>query len=136
MAERVIAGIGDTVAVTRETLGALDTDTGAYTPTEETVYTGYGRLRRVGGNEPNVGDAQLPVDCTTVHLPLGTDGVQAGDIIEFTGSRDPALVGRKFVVTDIPAFSAGTSLNLTVSELLVPATVGTDLYVDVYEDVY
>ena len=136
LAAQVIAGIGDTVSITRDTSPVFDTDTGAYTYTTTGIYTGYGRLRRAQVAESDVGAAGVPVATTSVHLPLGTTGVQVGDVVEFDGSRDPELLGRRFVVTDIPANSANTSLVLTVTELLVPAVVGNDVYVDTYVDVY
>ena len=120
LAARVIAGIGDEVAVVRESSGALNTTTGAYTVSESSIYTGGGRVRRTAPTETQAGGGEVALETTRVHLPLGTTGVLAGDVVRVTGSRSPELIGREFVVTDIPAFSADTSLVLEVTERPIP----------------
>jgi len=120
LAAQVIDGIGDEVAVVRESSGALNTTTGAYTVSESSIYTGNGRVRRTQPGEVDAGGASIPVERTTIHLPLGTAGVLVGDVVRVTGSRSPELIGREFVVSELPAFSADTSLVLVVSERTIP----------------
>jgi hypothetical protein len=120
LAAQVIAGIGDQVEVVRESRGAINVTTGAYTTAESSVYTGNGRVRRTQPGEVDAGGAAIPVERTTISLPLGTAGVLVGDVVRVTGSRSPELVGREFVVSEVPSFSADTSLVLVVSERTIP----------------
>ena len=117
LATTVMNGIGDQVTVTRRTRGALNTTTMDYdSASSASVYSGVGRVRRTARKDEQAGGGEITVESTTVHLPWGTTGVQVGDIVTVTDSRDASLTGRTFRVVDIPAFSAGTSLTLLVED--------------------
>ena len=136
LAERVIAGIGDQISITREARGSLNTTTMTYTPSSSDVYAGAGRVRRSNAGTDSAGGGEVVTDKTTVHIPLNTTGVQIGDKVTVTASRDVSLVGRVYVVTDLPASSASTSVALTVEQVRAAAVAATGVYVDTYDDTY
>jgi hypothetical protein len=87
----------DTVLITRASEPVFDEDTGVYTPTTTTVYSGPARLKLTSSVVSAV-DAQgqnLAAQSPRLDLPVSTSGdVQVNDSVEVTASvNDPAIVG-------------------------------------------
>lgn len=99
------ARMTDTVRVTRATEPVFDEETGTYTPTIVTVYSGPGRLKL---NSTVVGavDAQgqnLASQSPRLDLPVSTSGdVRVNDTVEVTASvNDPASVGLRLNIEGV-----------------------------------
>ena len=89
----------DACTITREGGRVLDEATGQYTVTETTTYTGPCRLV-VQPRQPQDANATGQIEAVTharVDLPvLSSTSVRDGDVVTFTASQDPALVGVKY----------------------------------------
>jgi len=89
----------DACTITREGGRVLDEATGQYTVTETPTYTGPCRLV-VQPRQPQDANATGQIEAVTharVDLPvLLSTSVRDGDVVTFTASLDPALVGVKY----------------------------------------
>lgn len=95
----------DTVRITRDGTPVWDDETGTYTPTTTTVYTGKARLKLSTSVVGNV-DAQgqlLAAQSPRLDLPVATSGgVQVNDSVEVTASvNDPASVGLRLTIEGV-----------------------------------
>lgn len=83
----------------------FDPNTGQEVPDPPTViYTGRCALRgmRWDGTDVEVGGGEARIKSSRIHFPVDTP-VERNDLVVFTASTyDPNLVGRSFVVTDVP----------------------------------
>jgi hypothetical protein len=89
----------DACTITREGDRILNETTGQYTVGEVTVYAGPCRLvvqPRQPQDAATVGQVEA-VTHARLDLPVVTSaGVRDGDVVTFTASVDPALVGEKY----------------------------------------
>lgn len=89
----------DACVITREGTRTLNESTGLYSQTLATVYTGSCRLvvqPRQPQDAATVGQVEA-VTHARLDLPVATStGVRDGDVVQFTASVDPALVGVKY----------------------------------------
>lgn len=83
----------------------LDPNTGQETPDPPTlIYEGACALRgmRWDGTDVEAGGGEVRIKGSRIHFPTDT-AVLHKDLVTFTGSiYDPSLVGRTFVVIDVP----------------------------------
>lgn len=91
------ARMTDTVLITRNSTPALDDETGEYTPTVTTIYSGPARLKSASTvvSAVDAQGQQLAGQSLRLDLPVSTSsGVQANDSVTVTASvNDPASVG-------------------------------------------
>lgn len=93
----------DECTITRVTGQTFDPDTGTYTDTTETVYTGPCRLKpEFGGFETEAGSREVGIHRHTVMLPWDTTtAVRKNDIVTLTASDDLWIVDKPLAVTSI-----------------------------------
>lgn len=107
----------DECTVDRLTAGALNTTTGAYSPTTANVYTGSCRVLAADPAEGAAGDSPAPLRVTAVMLPAGsTSTVERGDVVTVTASTDPRLLARALTVQAVDASTTSTGLRLEVQD--------------------
>jgi len=89
----------DSCTIAREGARVLDEATGQYAVTLTAIYTGMCRLV-VQPRQPQDANAVGQVEAVTharLDLPVSTStAVREGDVVTFTASIDPALVGVKY----------------------------------------
>ncbi|ROP45945.1 DUF6093 family protein [Pseudokineococcus lusitanus] len=103
-----------------EPLGDLDEDTGEHVPAPPTVlWSGPCQVQRPGVDvaTPQAGEARASVEAVVVKLPVAVTAADVGDVVVVVASRDPALVGREFVVESDPAKTFATARKLRCSEV-------------------
>jgi hypothetical protein len=118
-AERLMV---DTCTVTRVTGGSGDPETGIYTPTRATVYTGKCRVQQApiarAGSRSEVGEASVVQVGYILQLPTSVTGVEVEDIATVTASAlDSGLVGRSFRVAGQAAKTHATMRRLEIREV-------------------
>lgn len=114
-------GMMDACTITRDTVTAVNTQTGVQTITTATLYTGICRIKKTGGaSGTKVGGAYQLMLGLQVELPFiaETDGLQPGDKVTITASRnEPELVGRVMRIHDLAHESEATSRKFAVQEV-------------------
>lgn len=102
----------DACAITREGARTLNETTGQYTQTPATVYSGICRVvvpPRRPQDVSAVGQVEAQ-ETARLDLPVvASAGVRDGDVVTFTASIDPALVGRKYRLKGVPGNTHGTA---------------------------
>lgn len=104
----------DTCTVTAAVALTTDDLTGVVTPTLATQYSGRCKVQIAGaggGSRTEAGAVSAVVLRMELHLPVTTSTtVSHGDLVTITASaNDPMLVGRTFVLRDIPPKSFPTA---------------------------
>lgn len=96
----------------------IDPVTLQLTPVYTTVYTGKCRLRQGGAmsREREAGERISIGIGVMVSIPVATTGVQVGDEVRVTTSRDPELVGKTFRVTALERQTDTTARRLECEE--------------------
>lgn len=113
------AGMVDTCTIRRRTGETTDPQTGEITPTwSPLLYDGKCRFQHRDGRaeQADAGEAYVLLQRTEVQLPVAAIGIDVGDEITCTASRDPDLVGRAFLVHDLAYRSDATTRRLQVQE--------------------
>lgn len=92
-----------TVTVTRvdpDAEPAWDEDTGTYTDSTTTVYTGRAKVQTFQAfeAEPEAGGAQRVIQRYYLHVPVSAGIFLPGDRAEVTASANPLLIGNVYVV--------------------------------------
>lgn len=91
------------------------------TPTLATVYEGRGKLQSYEGNESRAGieGSSVTVQRLSIHFPVGAFTPTPGDIATCTASTDPAIVGRRFHVSQSwPVKEHATAYRVAVDEVI------------------
>lgn len=116
MAEKLMT---DTCVIRRATGEMVENPDFTVSPAYETVYTGKCRAQTYEGHETTLTAAEGTnvVQRSTVQLPVGEYSPRPGDIVTFTSSHDPLLVGRHFrIVQRYPVKSHATAYRVFVDE--------------------
>jgi len=107
----------DACTITREGVRVLNETTGQYTVAETTIYTGPCRLV-VQPRQPQDANAVGQVEAVTharCDLPvIASAAVRDGDVVTFTASLDPALVGVKYRLRGIAGQTHATARRFFV----------------------
>src|SRR5829696_4914625 len=111
----------DTCTVTSATALSTDDLTGAVVPARASRYTGRCKVQMIGGaggNRTEVGQISTVVLRLELHLPVvGSEDVSHGDLVTITASvNDPMLVGRTYILRDIPPKSFPTAHRFGMEE--------------------
>jgi phosphate/sulfate permease len=109
----------DTVVITHQTADPTNADTGVITPTTTTLYTGKAKVQHTAvpsGSPRDLGEASVIIMRTQIHVPISVTGIVSDDVVTVTASRDPDLVGRRFVVRAVAAKSYLTARRLDVEQ--------------------
>jgi hypothetical protein len=97
------AGMVDACTIGRPGTPVLDDFSGTSTPARTALYAGKCRVQQgiAQADEQDTGeDYQLRLRLV-VQLPVSVTGLEVGDEITMTASRDPDLVGRVFLIRDL-----------------------------------
>lgn len=127
----------DRFRVTRYTGDAgTDPDTGVSTPTHRIIWQGRGRLQTSGGVAADKTTMQAGATGTGglvsewslyLHLPVTAVGLRERDLAECTDSRDPDLVGRRFLLVNMQSEKTlATARRWNVREIPNPERGGPD----------
>lgn len=109
----------DTCKIQRETGSTTDPFSGVETPTFATVYEGKCRLQQPGAEATaqDAGQAYVLMQRIQLQLPISAIGLVVGDKVEMTAAgRDPDLVGRIFLVHDLPRKTDASARRVMVEE--------------------
>lgn len=111
-------GMVDTCTIRRRTGEATDPNSGVITPTLSDVYTGKCRLRQkdAQGQQHDVGEDYVLLLRIELQLPVTVVGLQVGDEVAITASRDPDLIGRAFLIRDLAHQTDSSSRRVTLTE--------------------
>ena len=111
-----------TATITRPGAGdpTYDPNTNSYTnPTEDTVHTGPCSIAPAGSDRVvDFGDGPVTIRTYTVRLSGAVEGIQVGDDLAVSGSRDPKLNGVTLQVLDILGSTWVTDRTLLCEERL------------------
>lgn len=111
----------DTVTASRGAgSGAFNPTTGTYGGTDATVYEGAARLKRAMSGDVVAGDREVQAGRLTLVLPHGADGaadLRPGDLVTWTDSLDPTLVGAVVTVVGVDVGSTATAHRYTVEQV-------------------
>lgn len=121
MRATVDSTLTDACTIAGQSEPAFDPDTGTYTDTPgDSVYSGPCRLGPTEGSDRVVEVGGEPVSLRTykLRLPWGTEDIAVDQIVTFTTSNDPHLVGRRFRVIDVRGLTDVLSRSTTVEEFL------------------
>jgi len=113
MAEKLMI---DAVTIGRNT-GALDP--GTFEPVLTQVYAGKAKIQTYEAFEQNaeVGGGTATVQRYAVHVPVGSYEPKVGDVVTVTtGTLDPLLGGRQYVVRGLLHKSYATAYRLLVDD--------------------
>lgn len=106
-----------TCVIERETQGAFDPDTGTHTTTTTQVHSGGCKVVPTGGERVvEYGEGPVTLRTYSINLNGPVDGIDIGDIVTVSGSRDPKINGTPLVVLDIPGSDYMTNRHLVVEE--------------------
>ena len=109
-----------TCVITRVVKGEFNHDTGKYDDdTEIEVYSGGCKIVPTGGERVvEFGEGPVTIRTYDVNLDGPVAGVEVGDTVTVSGSRDPKLNGAELVVLDVPGSDWMTNRHLVVEEQL------------------
>lgn len=115
------SGMVDTCSIKRVSAEVTDPYSGETEQTVSTIYTGKCRFQQSGGGaqaqQADVGEAYLLIQRAEIQLPVAVVGLQVGDVVTCTAAgRDPDLVGRSFLVRDLPYKTDATSRRVQITE--------------------
>jgi hypothetical protein len=114
------AGMVDACAINRASAGGTtDPVTGYPTPVTTQVYAGKCRVQQhqATADRQDVGEDQLLLLRLEVQLPVvGSEGLQVGDQVTITASRDADLVGRVFLIHDLAHKTDASSRRVQCTE--------------------
>ena len=117
---RIAAEIGmvDTCTIRHRTGETTDPYSGEVVATWADLYEGKCRFQHRDGQaqQVDVGEAYVLLQRAEVQLPVSAVGIDVGDEITCTASRDPDLVGRVFLVHDLAYRTDATSRRLQIQE--------------------
>lgn len=109
------------------TLDADGFEVAGFTPMGQTfgkVQAGTARGGDISERMVRIGDASFPVIEAGLHIPISAPVPAAGDrgigweyVVTATGSADPALLGRRYLVVGVPAKSFATARRLDVVDV-------------------
>jgi hypothetical protein len=87
----------DECAIFRKTGTTTDPNTGAVVDTFATVHIGQCRVRMQSSwaTDRNAGEQAITVSRYLLQVPVSVIGIEIGDLVELTASRDADLVGRR-----------------------------------------
>jgi hypothetical protein len=100
--------------------GPLDRATGKHTPPPRTLIYGPGpcEVKRPGAvRRVSAGDRLSSLEGVVVKVPVEVTGVDVGDRVTLTRSRDPALVGRELTVDSDPGATYAVTRRLQCTEV-------------------
>lgn len=110
----------DSCTIRRTTAVVTNPDTGATTPTYSALYAGKCRIQQPQAiaRPHDVGENYLLIARLEIQLPVaGTAGLLVGDEVTITAAtRDPDLVGRVFLVQELPRKTDATARRVSVIE--------------------
>ncbi len=110
----------DACTIRRTTSVATNPDTGATTPTYSALYAGKCRIQQPQAiaRPHDVAENYLLIARLEIQLPVaGTAGLLVGDEVTITAAtRDPDLVGRVFLVQELPRKTDATARRVSVIE--------------------
>jgi hypothetical protein len=113
-----LAGMVDTCSIRRRTAAAVDDFSGVTTPTWTSVYTGQCRLQQgiaqAAEEEPGE-DYQLQLRLV-LQVPITVTGLEVGDEVTITASRDADLVGKVLLIRDLMHKTDATARRVGVVE--------------------
>lgn len=110
----------DTCVIDRKTGQVFDEQTGTYTDTWSTVYSGSCRVQDSGlsGHQVEAGERAVELQTRTLQVPMTVLGLQVDDRVTITASAlDPDLVDRVFRVSDLMHKSHATARRLPIEEV-------------------
>ena len=98
----------------------FDPDTGQYVdPPSQTLYDGPCKVVPTGGERVvEFGEGPVTVRTYDINLDGPASGIEVGDMVTVSGSRDPKLNGAELVVLDVPGSDWMTNRHLVVEEQL------------------
>jgi hypothetical protein len=93
-AERMMV---DECAIFRKTGTTTDPNTGAVVDSYATVHTGKCRVRMQSSwaTDRTAGEQPITVSRYMLQIPVSVTGVEIGDLVDITESKDPDLVGHR-----------------------------------------
>lgn len=102
--------------------GQNTSPSGVITPTFSTIYTGKCRIQAGSdgerGAERDVGQARVVITKITLQIPISAPALKDGDEVTISlALYDSALVGRKYVVRDVPAKTEATARRVGMIEV-------------------
>lgn len=109
----------DSCTVMRLTGSITNLETGAETPTYDTLYTGRAKVQTFEAFEqtPEAGGHQFTVQRYAVHVPVGSWAPAIGDLVTITSAAlDPNLEDREFRVVALLHKTAATAYRLGVTD--------------------
>jgi hypothetical protein len=113
------AGMTDTCSIRRRTGSTTDENTGVETPSFVEIYTGKCRLQQsdADAQAQNAGEAYVLLQRVQLQLPISVTGLKVGDEVTITASiNDEDLVGRDFLLRDLPRKTDATARRVRVEE--------------------
>jgi hypothetical protein len=113
-----LAGMVDACTIRRPGTPVLDDFSGTTTPAWTAMYAGQCRVQQgiAQADEQDTGeDYQLRLRLV-VQLPVSVTGLEVGDEITMTASRDADLVGRVFLIRDLMHKTDETARRVGVTE--------------------
>lgn len=102
----------DTCVVNRRSLGALNTGTGVYAPSDTPQYSGTCLVRPQSPGSVEVGGEQVELRRYLVILPHDEADVAVDDIVTVTSTRDLQLNGKQLVVRNVRTDTYNTTRKL------------------------
>jgi hypothetical protein len=114
------AGMVDTCSIRRKTGETTDPDSGAITPTWSALYAGKCRVQQPQAlaRPHDIGEDFLLVARLEIQLPVAaTAGLLVRDEVTIkAATRDPDLVGRVFLVHELPRKTDASARRVSVIE--------------------
>ena len=91
----------DTCVINRPSLGALNTGTGVYTPTDTPQYSGTCLVRPQSPQSVQFGEELVEMRGYLVAVPHNEADVAVDDVVTVTSTRDLQLNGKRLVVRNV-----------------------------------
>lgn len=112
------AGMTDTCTIRRVTGQTTDDFSGEVVDVFTGLYAGKCRVQQhqAQAGRRDVGESDLLLLELEVQLPLSVVGLQVSDEIAVTGSGDPDLVGRVFLIRDLAHKTEATARRVQCTE--------------------
>lgn len=108
------------MCLVRRRTGQTTSSSGVITPTFSTIYSGKCRIQADSetGAEKEVGQARIMITKLTLQIPISAPALKDGDEVSISQSLyDERLVGRKYIVRDVPAKTEATARRVGMIEV-------------------
>lgn len=113
------AGMIDTCQISRPGAEVTDPFSGEVTTGTTEIYTGKCRVQQTTAQaqQQDAGEAFVLLQNVEIQLPVAVTGLEVGDQVVLTISRDEDLVGRIFRIRDLAYKTDATARRMRVQEI-------------------